>query len=234
MGTMGAEAAIADQTAANLANPALQVPTTAPVLAPATDAVAAGTAQALPQQAIMPLGGTATTGADVLAAQQPGQLESFIGDKLAGGVQFTDPSVTGAPLTAEQAAANQQYITAGERYATAQSNAMANAPSGYGTPDFKPTYTDIQRGAQRMMTPEGMSTAGSNIMSSPMSAARTAGSVLLGSQEQPKPYEKPKKDYSNYAKSEPYKRNYRENPNPRADEKGAAETSFLAFQHDSS
>lgn len=220
VGTMGAEAGVADATAANLANPTMAVPTTNPVLAPPTEIVTNptyGPITTVPQAAIQPIGVAPPTGAEVLNAQQPGQLEGFL-SKQAGGAQFTDPSLSSTPLTPEQLSANQQYAAAGERYATAQTNAMANAPSGYGTPDFKPTYADMQRGFQRLGTTEGIEAAGSKIMSSPMAAAQTAGSVLLGSQEEQKPYEKEKVDYSKYPQAEPYKRIYRENPNPLKDE----------------
>ena len=215
VGTMGAEGAVADATAANMAN-AATVPPPVPPVDPTITASAATPGAVVPPT-VAPPTIAPPTGAEVLNAQQPGQLEGFL-SKQAGGAQFTDPSVTGAPLTPEQAAANQRYIAAGERYATAQTNAMANAPSGYGTPDFKPTYSDIQRGAQRLGTTEGIQAVGSKVMSSPMSAVQTAGSVLLGSQEEQKPYEKEKVDYSKYPQAEPYKRNYRENPNPLKDE----------------
>jgi hypothetical protein len=184
----------------------------------AEQAVAQTTAEELAKSTKIPM--ATPTGPDILAAQQPGQLESFF-SKQAGGVQFTDPTVTGVPLTPEQAAANQAYIKAGQDYAQAATKAAR--PEIYSA-DFKPTYGEIGRGFERLGTAEGLSSAGADIMASPMSAARTAGSVLLGSQEEQKPYEKPERDPNKYPKSEPYKRNYVENPTPTRDEE------FVYFQ----
>jgi hypothetical protein len=87
----------------------------------------------------------------------------------------------------------------------------------YGTPGFRPTYSQIGAGVERLGTTEGLSAAGSKIMADPMSAIKTAGSLVLGAQEEEKPYEKPGIDYSKYPKAEPYKRQYVENPDPRRD-----------------
>jgi hypothetical protein len=57
----------------------------------------------------MPAGISTPTTQEILAAQQPGQLESFISQQ-AGGAQFVDPNVTGVALTPEQINANQAYI----------------------------------------------------------------------------------------------------------------------------
>lgn len=196
LGTMGAETAVAENTAAELAK-STQIPMAAP------------------------------TGPDILAAQQPGQLESFISQR-AGGAQFTPDAILTAgnevqpvAITPEQAAANQAYIKAGQDYAQAATKAAR--PEIYSA-DFRPTYGEIGKGFQRLGTAEGLSSAGADIMASPMSAARTAGSVLLGSQEEQKPYEKPERDPNKYPKSESYKRNYVENPTPTRDEE------FVYFQ----
>jgi len=182
LGTMGAEQAVAEQTAAELAKS-----TTVPMAAP--------------------------TGPDILVAQQPGQLESFISQR-AGGAQFTDPTVTGVPLTAEQTAANQAYIKAAQDYGEAAYKAAR--PEIYSA-DFRPTYGEIGRGFKRLGSTEGLSSVSSNIMSNPMGTARTVGSILLGSQEEQEPYKKEPVDYSKYPKAEPYKRNYVENPDPLRD-----------------
>jgi hypothetical protein len=187
LGTAGAEAAVAEQTAANLG------------AAGAETAVAA-----------------APTGADILAAQQPNSLEAFLSQQ-AGGAQFVDPSVTGVPLTPEQIAGNQAYIDAGSRYAQAATQAQAGAPPGFGTPDFRPTYSDIGRGFERLGTAEGVKSFGADLMSDPMQTAKTVGGVYSSMVEEPEPYKKEPIDYSKYPQAEPYRRNYRENPNPRED-----------------
>jgi hypothetical protein len=187
LGTMGAEQAVADQTATNLA------------------ASSAETAAA-----------TAPTGGDILAAQQPGSLETFLSQQ-AGGAQFVDPNVTGVALTPEQIAGNQAYIDAGSSYAQAATQAQAGAPAGFGTPDFRPTYSDIGRGFERLGTTEGLQTVGSNIMSDPMAVAKTAGAAYFSTVEEPEPYKKEPIDPSKYPQAEPYKRKYTTNPDPTRD-----------------
>jgi hypothetical protein len=187
LGTAGAEQAIAEQTAANLG------------AAGADAAVAA-----------------APTGADILAAQQPNSLEAFLSQQ-AGGAQFVDPNVTGVALTPEQIAGNQAYIDAGSRYAQAATQAQASAPPGYGTADFRPTYGDIGRGFERLGTAEGVKSFGADLMSDPMQTAKTVGGIYSSMVEEPEPYKKEPIDYSKYPQAEPYRRNYRENPNPRED-----------------
>jgi hypothetical protein len=189
VGQMGAEQAVAEQTAANLAN-TTQIPMAAP------------------------------TGADVLAAQQPGQLEAFISQQ-AGGAQFTPDAILTAgnqvqpvTLTPDQIAANQAYTRAGEQYAQAATKAAR--PEIY-SKDFLPTYSDIGRGFERLGTAEGLSSAGADIISSPMSAAKTVGSLYAGSLEEPEPYVKPPRDPNKYPQAEPYRREYRKNPNPSLD-----------------
>ena len=184
----------------------------------AEQAVAQTTAEELAKSTQIPM--AAPTGQDILAAQQPGQLESFISQQ-AGGAQFTPDAILTAgnevqpvTLTPEQITANKAYIKAGQDYAQAATKAAR--PEIY-SKDFTPTYGDIGRGFQRLGTAEGVSSAGADIMASPMSAARTAGSVLLGSQEEQKPYEKPERDPNKYPKAEPYRRNYVENPDPLRD-----------------
>jgi len=189
LGQMGAEQAVAEQTAANLAN-TTQIPMAAP------------------------------TGADVLAAQQPGQLESFISQQ-AGGAKFTPDAillpgneVQSVALTPDQIAANEAYTKAAQQYGEAATKAAR--PEIYGA-DFKPTYGDIGRGFERLGTAEGLSSAGADIISSPMSAAKTVGSLYAGSLEEPEPYVKPPRDPNKYPQAEPYRREYRKNPNPSLD-----------------
>lgn len=144
--------------------------------------------------------GADVTGSQVLAAQQPGQLTDFI-SKQAGGA---------APGT-------EAYRLAGEKYATAATNAQQAAPAGLGTADFRPTYSQMGSGVERLGTTEGLGRATAGIMNNPMTAIKTAGSTLLALNEEPEPYKKPEIDYSKYPKAEPYKRNYVANPNPRED-----------------
>lgn len=180
----------------------------------AEQAVAQTTAEELAKSTAVPM--AAPTGADVLAAQQPGQLETFLSQQ-AGGAQFVDPSVTGTALTPEQIASNQAYIDAGNRYAQAATQAQASAPPGYGTADFRPTYGDIGRGFERLGTTEGVKSFGADLMSDPMQTAKTVGGIYASMAEEPEPYQKEPIDYSKYPQSEPYKRQYRTNPDPRRD-----------------
>jgi hypothetical protein len=75
------------------------------------------------------------------------------------------------------------------------------------------TKANLASGIERMFTDPK---AAFNAMTAdPMATASRVGSALIGSQEEPKPYEPPeKKTYGSSTKAEPYKRNYRENPNP--------------------
>ena len=180
----------------------------------AEQAVAQTTAEELAKSTAVPM--AAPTGADVLAAQQPGQLETFLSQQ-AGGAQFVDPSVTGTALTPEQIAGNQAYIDAGNRYAQAATQAQASAPPGYGTADFRPTYGDIGRGFERLGTAEGAKSFGADLVSDPMQTAKTVGGIYASMVEEPEPYQKEPIDYSKYPQSEPYKRQYRTNPDPRRD-----------------
>jgi len=147
------------------------------------------------------VGPTNVTGSEVIAAQNtPGGLEKFISQQAGGAAPGTEA-----------------YRLAGENYATAASEAASKAPANLGTPDFRPTYSDIGKGVQRLGTSEGISTLGSSAMDNPLATAKMAGSVLLASQEEEEPYKKPEIDYSKYPKADPYKRNFRDNPDPSRD-----------------
>ena len=208
LGTMGAEQAVAEQTAANMANPALEIAVPSEVVGAVDPSITQG--------ALMPAGISTPTTQEILAAQQPGQLESFISQQ-AGGAQFVDPNVTGVALTPEQINANQQFAQAASRYGQATSQAQAGAPAGFGTPDFRPTYSDINRGFQRLSTTEGVQALGADVMSDPMAAVKTAGSAYFSTVEEPEPYKKEPIDYSKYPQAEPYKRKYTTNPDPTRD-----------------
>lgn len=141
------------------------------------------------------------TGSEVIAAQNtPGGLEKFITQQAGGAAPGTEA-----------------YRLAGENYATAASEAASKAPANLGTPDFRPTYSDIGKGVQRLGTSEGISTLGSAAIDNPMTTAKMAGSALLAAQEEEEPYKKPEIDYSKYPKADPYKRNFRDNPDPSRD-----------------
>ena len=141
------------------------------------------------------------TGSQIISAQNtPGALENFISQQAGGAAPGTEA-----------------YRLAGENYATAASEAASKAPANLGTPDFRPTYTDIGKGVQRLGTSEGISTLGSAAIDNPMTTAKMAGSVLLAAQEEEEPYKKPELDYSKYPKADPYKRNFRENTDPYQD-----------------
>jgi hypothetical protein len=75
------------------------------------------------------------------------------------------------------------------------------------------TGANLQAGAERIFT-DPMA-AGKALMADPMRTAATVGSLALGSQAEPEPYQPPaKKTYASSTKADPYKRNYRDNPNP--------------------
>lgn len=194
LGTMGAEQAVAGQTAANMGTAATQNATMGNL--GAGQSFYGADISAMPSVAA-----TTPTAGQILAAQNtPGGLETFL-TKQAGGA---------GPGT-------EAYRLAGENYARAAYDAQQAAPANLGTPDFRPTYKQIGAGIQRLGTPEGISSIGSSAMANPMSTIQTAGSVLLGTQEEEGPYKKPERDLSKYPKAEPYKRQYVENPDPLRD-----------------
>jgi hypothetical protein len=75
------------------------------------------------------------------------------------------------------------------------------------------TYSNIGEGVNRAFTDPGA--AFKAMMADPMTTAARVGSLALGSQAEPEPYKPPeKKTYASSTKADPYKRNYRDNPNP--------------------
>lgn len=75
------------------------------------------------------------------------------------------------------------------------------------------TKANLQAGIERGFTDPGA--AFKAITADPMTTAARVGSLAIGSQEESKPYEPPgKKTYASSTKADPYKRNYRDNPNP--------------------
>jgi len=83
------------------------------------------------------VGPTNVTGSEVIAAQNtPGGLEKFISQQAGGAAPGTEA-----------------YRLAGENYATAASEAASKAPANLGTPDFRPTYSDIGKGVALYYSP---------------------------------------------------------------------------------
>jgi hypothetical protein len=107
---------------------------------------------------------------------------------------------------------------AGELLRSGQITPQAYANYGQtlsqGVSQYNPTtFSNMGAGISRAFTDPGA--AGSALMTDPMRTAATVGSMALGSQEESKPYEPPgKKTYASSTKADPYKRNYRDNPNP--------------------
>jgi len=95
-------------------------------------------------------------------------------------------------------------------------DAYAKYAQGYsqGVSQYNPTtFSNMGEGISRAFTNPGA--AGSALMADPMRTAATVGSLALGSQAEPEPYKPPeKKTYGSSTKADPYKRNYRDNPNP--------------------
>ena len=94
--------------------------------------------------------------------------------------------------------------------------AYAQYGQGYsqGVSQYNPTtFSNMSSGIGRVFTDPGA--AGSALIADPMRTAATVGSMAIGSQAEPEPYKPPeKKTYASSTKADPYKRNYRDNPNP--------------------
>ena len=107
---------------------------------------------------------------------------------------------------------------AGELLRSGQITPQAYANYGQtlsqGVSQYNPTtFSNMGEGISRGFT-DPMA-AGKAIMADPMRTAATVGSLALGSQAEPEPYKPPeKKTYASSTKADPYKRNYRDNPNP--------------------
>jgi hypothetical protein len=131
---------------------------------------------------------------------------------LPGGVPVTAPTPAAAPL------ANVGPEQAGEMLRAGQISPQTYAQYGQefarGVSQYNPTtFSNMGAGIGRAFTDPGA--AGSALMADPMRTAATVGSLALGSQAEPEPYQPPgKKTYASSTKADPYKRNYRDNPNP--------------------
>ena len=106
---------------------------------------------------------------------------------------------------------------AGELLRSGQITPQAYANYGQtlsqGVSQYNPTtYSNMGLGIERAFTDP--SAAGKALMTDPMRTAATVGSMAIGSQPEPEPYKPPEKRVYSSTKADPYKRNYRENPNP--------------------
>jgi hypothetical protein len=131
---------------------------------------------------------------------------------LPGGAPVTAPTPAAAPLAnvgPDQAA---EMLRAGQ--ISPQTYAQYGQEYARGVSEFNPTtYSNMGSGVTRAFT-DPMA-AGKAIIANPMSTLSTVGSIALGTQESPEPYQpRGKKTYGSSTKADPYKRNYRENPNP--------------------
>lgn len=131
---------------------------------------------------------------------------------------FINPSVAGSLPPPPAPLANIGPDQAGEMLRAGQITPESYAQYGQtlakGVSEYNPTtYSNMGSGITRAFT-DPMA-AGKAIVANPMSTLSTVGSIALGSQEGPQPYQPPeKKTYGSSTKAEPYKRTYRENPNP--------------------
>lgn len=106
---------------------------------------------------------------------------------------------------------------AGELLRSGQITPQAYANYGQtlsqGVSQYNPTtFSNMGEGISRVF--KDPTAAGKALIADPMTTAARVGSLAISSQED-KPYEPPeKKTYASSTKADPYKRNYRENPNP--------------------
>jgi hypothetical protein len=107
---------------------------------------------------------------------------------------------------------------AGELLRSGQITPQAYANYGQtlsqGVSQYNPvSYSNIGEGISRAFTDP--TAAGKAIMADPMRTIANVGSLALGTQETPAPYSPPSTSTSSGpGRAQPYKRNYRENPNP--------------------
>lgn len=136
----------------------------------------------------------------------------------AGAPGVINPSVAGSlpppPATFTNVGPDQagEMLRAGQ--ITPESYAQYGQTLAKGVSEYNPTtYSNMGSGITRAFTDP--TAAGKAIIADPMRTLSTVGSIALGSQEGPQPYQPPeKKTYGSSTKAEPYKRTYRENPNP--------------------
>ena len=131
---------------------------------------------------------------------------------LPGGAPVTAPTPAAAPL------ANVGPDQAGEMLRAGQISPETYAKYGQeyarGVSQYNPTsFSNAGSGISRAFTDP--SAAGKAMVDNPMGVLKTAGSIAIGTQPTPEPYKPPSQEtYGSSTKAEPYKRTYRENPNP--------------------
>jgi hypothetical protein len=173
--------------------------------------------QALPQLTelgtnITPLGDAATTNLGILNPGQiaeSGILQGPTANEFAremGTQGFNNLSDPGALDKIAQA---RGVLSEGASQLPGSGSLAAPATTG----PAAVTRANLQSGIERAFTDPK---AAFNAMTAdPMATASRVGSALIGSQPEPEPYKPPeKKTYGSSTKAEPYKRNYRDNPNP--------------------
>lgn len=136
----------------------------------------------------------------------------------AGAPGIINPSVAGSLPPPAAPFANVGPDQAGEMLRAGQITPESYAQYGQtlakGVSEYSPTtYSNMGSGITRAFT-DPMA-AGKAIVANPMSTLSTVGSIALGTQEGPQPYKPPSVSTGpGPGKAEPYKRTYRENPNP--------------------
>lgn len=136
----------------------------------------------------------------------------------AGAPGVINPSVGIPPAAPTTTFSNVSPGQAEELFRSGQisPDAYAKYAQGYsqGVSQYNPTtFSNMGEGISRGFT-DPMA-AGKALIADPMRTAATVGSLALGSQAEPEPYKPPeKKTYASSTKADPYKRNYRDNPNP--------------------
>lgn len=135
----------------------------------------------------------------------------------AGAPGVINPSVAGSlpppPATFTNVGPDQagEMLRAGQ--ITPESYAQYGQTLAKGVSQYNPTtFSNMGEGISRAF--KDPTAAGKALIADPMTTAARLGSLAISSQED-KPYEPPeKKTYASSTKADPYKRNYRENPNP--------------------
>jgi hypothetical protein len=136
----------------------------------------------------------------------------------AGAPGIINPSVAGSLPPPPAPLANIGPDQAGEMLRAGQITPESYAKYGQtlakGVSEYNPTtYSNMGSGITRAFTDP--TAAGKAIIADPMRTLSTVGSIALGSQEGPQPYKPPSVSTGpGPGKAAPYKRTYRENPNP--------------------
>ena len=103
-----------------------------------------------------------------------------------------------------------QMLQAGE--ITPQAYAQYGQEYARGVSEFRPTtFSNMGAGVNRVFSDPFA--AGKAVFADPMRTASTVGSLALGSQAEPEPYQPPEKRVYSSTRADPFRRTYRENPN---------------------